>query len=145
MPGILRMGRGREEDRGRVVGLRCVGPAGRGGHRVSATGSCRLARAFGSPRRGDLREDLLSGLLHLEDQAFAGGVMLTGGKTFQGLEPGFGRLEDDDRVGLAGNEPQHPPRIGEVGTVDPEPGSAGIEAVGGGSCHGRRVRREQRF
>ena len=71
--------------------------------------------------------------------------MLTGGKTFQGLEPGFGRLEDDDRVGLAGNEPQHPPRIGEVGTVDPEPGSAGIESVGRGSCHGRRVRREPRL
>jgi len=69
-------------------------------------------------------------------------MVLTGGQPFEGLEPRLGRLENDDRIGLTGNEPENPPGVGQISTVNPEPGSAGIESVGWGIGHGGRVRRK---
>jgi hypothetical protein len=83
----------------------------------------------------DLREDLLASLLDLEDQGLSGGMVGAGGEPFESLEARLCRPQNDDRIDLTRHQSEDPPRIGQVGTVDTEPGSAGVECVGRGRGH----------
>ena len=124
------------------IGGRLAVTARRRGHRESASLGLGAGQSLAFPHRGDLRKHLFPGLFHLKDERFPSGMMLTGGQALERLEPRLGRLENNDRIGLSGNEPENPPGVGQIGAVNPEPGPARIESVGWGIGHGRRVRRK---